>query len=634
MSLFKQLLLLITTIFVVIFTVNFLTSVSNTRDYLEIESEIHAQDTATSLGLSLSPHMADQEDAILRTMINAIFDRGYYKEIKLLNMEDKVLIHVSNPEGFENVPQWFSKMLPMKTASAMTEISSGWNLAGKLYVTISPGYGYLKLYQQAGKALKYSLVAFIFFTVLLFILLRLVLQPLKKIEQLARNIAEGEFGQIREMPWTTEIKNVAVAMNFMSQKIEQMITNLNLKLDRVSEQLQLDDLTGLKNKDSFLGDMKRSFTEHGEGYVFFVRIDNLGEFSKNQGREVVDEFLKKFARVLLEAGITSGHDFSAYRLYGSEFAVMAKSINEAQAAALGKQISEGMLKLGQEYNRPDIAHIGVVAFDVGSSIPGILAAAGESYEQARLIGANAFYIHKRDEKTRDVKEWVELVERVIREKQYEVSYVGQVLGLRGETGVLMEEAFAKVFDKGEPVAIGAFVSIAEKYGQIIKFDQGIVEQVVNYISGRNLPHAVCINLSMASVRNPEFRKWLGELMEKQRAIAEKTVFSVTAYSASRDIRQFEEFIGFVHGIGAKVLLKRYETEFISLEQVKKLRPDYLRLSRDLTNEISQNRSKRLFVETMKEVSDLLDVKVIAENVISDADFETIREIGIYGASRK
>ena len=256
MSLFKQLLLLITAIFVVIFAVNFWTSVNNMRDYLVSESEIHAQDTATSLGLSLAPHISDPNDPMILTMMNAIFDRGYYQDIKLVDMEEAVIVELSNPESYEGVPPWFIKALPMKTATAMTEVSSGWNLAGKLHVTINPGTSYQKLYAQAKKSLASSLVAFVIFTVVLFFLLQLVLKSLKRIEQLARSIAEGEFGQIKELPWTTEVRSVAVAMNFMSTKIEQMITNLNIKLGKVSEQLQLDDLTGLRNKDSFQGDMK------------------------------------------------------------------------------------------------------------------------------------------------------------------------------------------------------------------------------------------------------------------------------------------------------------------------------------------------------------------------------------------
>ena len=86
MSLSKQLLILISALFLMIFSVNFVLSVNNIRDYLEGESQIHAQDTATSLGLSLSPYMVDNKDPVIEMMMNAIFDRGYYKEIQLVDV--------------------------------------------------------------------------------------------------------------------------------------------------------------------------------------------------------------------------------------------------------------------------------------------------------------------------------------------------------------------------------------------------------------------------------------------------------------------------------------------------------------------------------------------------------------------
>ena len=83
MSLSKQLLILISLLFLIVFSASFVISMGSIRDYLEVESEIHMQDTATSLGLSLSPHMEDENDPILQTMMNAIFDMGYYREICL-----------------------------------------------------------------------------------------------------------------------------------------------------------------------------------------------------------------------------------------------------------------------------------------------------------------------------------------------------------------------------------------------------------------------------------------------------------------------------------------------------------------------------------------------------------------------
>ncbi|MEX0615181.1 MAG: LapD/MoxY N-terminal periplasmic domain-containing protein, partial [Methylophaga sp.] len=183
MSLSKQLLILVTLIFFIVFAVNFSLSMNNIRSYLQVESEIHMQDTATSLGLSLSPHMVDEQDPILRTMMNAIFDTGYFKEMRLLNVDGEELVKLTNPTEVQGVPNWLVEMLPLKTATAVSEISSGWNISGTLSVTSNPGYGYIKLYEQFKSTLKFSLLILLGAILLLIAVLRLTLKPLKDIQK-------------------------------------------------------------------------------------------------------------------------------------------------------------------------------------------------------------------------------------------------------------------------------------------------------------------------------------------------------------------------------------------------------------------------------------------------------------------
>ena len=108
MTLSKQLLILISVLFLMIFGINYVSSVNNIRSYLQVESEVHAQDTATSLGLSLSPYIANETDPVMEAMMNAIFDMGYYKEIKLVNVDGKPLITLANDRIFEEVPDFFT----------------------------------------------------------------------------------------------------------------------------------------------------------------------------------------------------------------------------------------------------------------------------------------------------------------------------------------------------------------------------------------------------------------------------------------------------------------------------------------------------------------------------------------------
>lgn len=218
MSLSKQLLILITLIFVIIFSITFTISMQNIRSYLEGESQIHVQDTATSLGLSLSPHMKDEHDPIIRTMMNAIFDMGYYREMRLVDVDGRQLVKLTNPVKMEGVPGWLIKLFPMKTATASSEISTGWNISGTLYVTSNPAYGYLKLYQQFKESLKFSLLSLVGAIILLILVLRLTLKPLKDIEKQANSIAGGDFTLIDKMPWTLEVKNVASSITACHKK--------------------------------------------------------------------------------------------------------------------------------------------------------------------------------------------------------------------------------------------------------------------------------------------------------------------------------------------------------------------------------------------------------------------------------
>ena len=634
MSLSKQLLILISALFLMIFSINFALSVNNIRSYLEGEAEIHAQDTATSLGLSLSPYMIDETDPVIETTMNAIFDMGYYQEIKLVNVDKQPLITLTNKTVFEGVPDWFVNFIPMKTAIAESEISSGWNISGVIYVTLNPGYAYLKLYEQAVRGFYYSLAIFVLSIALLLLVLRVTLSPLKRIDQMALSIAAGEFEIIEHLPWTTEVRNVTTSMNLMSMKNERAIASLNAKLEGIGKKLQQDDLTGLNKKNSFETDMKQLFMMDISAFIFVIKIDGLSSLVKTMGNESIDLFLKDFARTLKNiAEQNADGEVSAYRFFGSEFSLLAKNISFEQAEHLAKQLNYSFAELGEKYQKPDIAHIGVASFNPVSTTEGILLAANEAYEQARLIGVNSYYIRRSDDVAKDIAEWKSLVFSVIDNQQYNVSFVGQVESFQTEQ-LLMEEAFTQAVDKkGDAIAIGTFVSIAEKFSKIVDLDKGIILKVIDYIKAQQIQHAVAINLSTRTVKSSDFRSWLVDLMKNNQSISQQLVFSISSYAVAKEVAVYKEFIAFAHKLNTKVIIKRFETQSTSPDIAKELKPDFIRLARDIGNGIATDQEKQAFVETMQGIGELLDIVILAENIHSESDYACMKNIGIAGASR-
>ncbi|MDU0356003.1 LapD/MoxY N-terminal periplasmic domain-containing protein [Paraglaciecola aquimarina] len=150
MPLSRQLVLSLFSIILAIFIGAVWINISNTKSFIEQQLTSHAQDTATSLGLSITPYIGDQDISLIDTMINAIFDSGYYSSIVLKDNSGNTLIEKRNPVSLEHVPSWFINMFPLSPPIRQTEINDGWTIAGQLSVQSNPGlvmgsYGTIQL---------------------------------------------------------------------------------------------------------------------------------------------------------------------------------------------------------------------------------------------------------------------------------------------------------------------------------------------------------------------------------------------------------------------------------------------------------------------------------------------------------
>ncbi|APW64991.1 GGDEF domain-containing protein [Poseidonibacter parvus] len=736
MSLSKQLYIIIAFIFFMIFTGNFIISVKNTKEYLEIESITKAQDTATSLGMGLKSLLKDKQDPEIESIITAISNRGFYKEIRLVDAsftisetqlirnsvdlddslwkisdltidnsfgkiekitsdselskelseleneeidesqidieEDtysyipsaeytnggkitfnftainengmkvntsskltiqKVIAKATRAVKFYYVPNWFIDMIPIKLEEKSSEISDGWKTTAIIYVSANPGDAYAKLYQQAKSGIIYSILAFLFSMLILFIFVQYLLKPLKRIEKLANSIAVGKFGIIEKLPWTTEIKNVAIAMNDMSSKIEAIINKLNNNLKNSSEKLSVDELCGLSLKQSFETDMKNMFIHKKTGYVFVIKIFDLATYAKSHTNKEVNAFIKEFGSILKNTSIKDKKTI-AYRFFGSEFAVIGEGFSYEDSIKFAKSLQESLGKLALEFGKKEIAHIGATPFNPIGTTPEMLQAANEAYQKATLIGANEAYIRDSNDLSRDMESWRDLIFDIIDNSKFNVKYIGDATLLNHSNELVMQEAFTSACDKdGMDIPIGTFVSIAEKYEKIIDLDKKIVSNVINHILENKINHNISINLSLESINNTAFIAWIARTIQNNNKIAKQLVFSITAYAVAKDMDKFKFFADEIHKYGAKIIIKRFESKFIPLDNIKDFNLDYIRLARDYTCNICNDNSKQNFVEAIQELSTLLNIKVFAENVKDEEDLDIIKSFSLYAASR-
>ena len=724
MSLSKQLYLIISFIFFMIFSGNFIISVNNFTEYLKIESKTKSQDTATSLGVRLKPLINDDvNDPEIGLIVSAIANSGFYKEIRLeitqfeftnedlllthdldntyqiknvtVNTEDGIIVNeqedndianelaelegedtldlaeqtvytfvpnsnfpnqksltisftaysnndtkeltsqieinripvqITREEKFEGIPQWFINQIPLTMVETNSEIAK-WKTQAIIYVSANAGDAYAKLYNQAQGAMYYAAISFVIALVIMLFFLRFVLKPLTKIEKLAQNISQGNFTTIKKLPWTTELRNVSISMNNMSNTIKKMISKLDNNLEKMTEQLLKDDLTGLQLEQTFQTDMKQMFIKKIDGYVMSVKLHDFGTFAKNNPHKKVDEFLKDFAKVL-----DNCEDCEAYRFFGSTFAMISRKKEQKDIEKLIANLKISLDRLAKQYELQSIAHIGVTPFNPISTTDAILAQANEAYEMAKQVGNNEAFIRDQNDLARDMLEWKELISDIVYNNKFTVDYINQSVEMDNPSILLLEEAFTSAKDKNdEKIAIGTFISIAEKYDMVIDFDKAVINEVINNIKTNKVKNEILINLAFDSLINGDFKNWIQETLIKNSDIASQLVFSVTAYGCMRDTESFKNFADLVHKYNGKIIVKRFETKFIPLDKLKNFNIDYIRLARDYTNGILNDYTKQSFVESICEGSKLFNIKVFAENV-SDAEcFITLKELGLYSS---
>lgn len=633
MSLSKQLLTLLTLIFLIVFSVNFFMSMNNIRSYLQGESEVHVQNTATSLGLSLSPHMENETDPILRTMMNAIFDTGYYKEMRLLDVDGNELVRLSNPDDVSGVPDWLIELLPIKTATAVSEISNGWNIAGSLHVTSNPGYGYLKLYEQFKSTLQLSLLILVAATLLLLVVLRMILRPLQAITRQADDISAGKFTTIDELPWTREVRSVANSMNSMSIKIGQTIQNLNSRLDKLTDEVNRDPLTQLFNQATFNVDIKQLLSTGEAGYVIYIKLDALSAIIKKHGKHAVDNLLKSFSGELQQMPFPA---LRCYRWYGSEFAVIQTGADGNDVKALAQQVQRIASRLGEQYDQHDLLHMGIVPFARNSEFERLQPALIEAYKQALLIGENAYFIKEDTLSSMNDIGWKTTIEQVIAEDGIIITFTNAAYSYDDnlQPQLVMREAFTEVRDNtGQPFPIGTLFSMAEAFGASVALDQHIVRKVLQQLSQEATPAPVMINLSRSALSSAEFQQWLANEISQSNIDPALLAFGVSAYIAAKDLDAYRQFSLFVRQLGAASLLKRYSSDVIPVDMLKDLQIDYIRLARELTKDIHSNTHKSDLLNTIQQIASLIEVRVLAESVINNKDFQWLQQAGLFGISR-
>ena len=639
MTLYRQLLAFIFILFLVLFTSTWVVKLQSTRIFLEDQLESHAQDTATSLGLSISPYIAENDLATVETMINAVFDRGYYSRIVLVDLDDKKLIERKLEVVISDVPAWFIQAIPLQTPAASALISSGWKQMGSLHVESHPGYAYKTLWDATVNMARVYAVTGLFALILGVVGLRLLLRPLRRIEQQAEDICRKQYTFQAKLPRTRELRSVVAAMNSMTGKVKQMFDEQAQVAERLRKNTYSDVLTGLGNRRYLQGQvaarMDGGDTSVG-GAFLLVQLKDLLELNQDKGYQYGDQLLQTVAENIRESTRYLKNAALA-RISGGTFAIFLPDVTEEDARHAATSITGDLEGLaGGGVGAPEnVGHVGGVSFDRVVPIGLLLSEADRMLSAAQRQGPNAWAVgpisSEAEELPRGQQEWRQILEQVLSNKKIVLFSQSVVQSGNLQQRMHLEILSRIILETGRMISAGLFIPLAERLRCISAIDRLVLEKAMQIDCGGRHITELAVNISPSSLKDADFVSWLTTSLRKLPSTAPRMIFEFAEFNATREMTLLQGFTREVKDLGHSVGLDHFGQSFANFGYLKSLQPKYVKIDKAFTDELkNEEGDSNFFIGSLVSVAHSLDILVIAEGVEEEKQLQILRDLNIDG----
>ncbi len=639
MTLSRQLIILLVTLVVLLFLGTLTISVSGTRDYLESQLASHAQDAATSLGLSATTHVNNDDEAMVTTMVNAMFHRGDYLGIRFERLDGEVWIERVTELRVEQAPNWFIALFTLNPPQRSATMMSGWRQVGKVVVTSHPGLAYEQLWQIARRTLNLFLIGAAIVVAIGVLVLRIMLRPLKAVEQQAAAICNREFPVVRDRPFTLEFRRVVEAMNRLSARVARLLTESEQTAARLRQQAFQDPVTGLANRRQFMDVLAHRVDEPelvGSSGLLLLQLRDFKAFNQAQGYFEGDRLLKAAGALIAET-LAAEPKATVAHFTGANFAVLLEGVDQQRLECWARELTTRMAGMYQRFElaSADVAHVGGVLYS-GQRASALLSEADMALREAQRMGANTWVVRAGQPKhadTRPGREWRSLIEQAIDAGQFTLLRQ-PVVSCPGRKP-LHHEVFLRISDPqrpGEDIAAAVFMPMAENTGLAPVIDRAVIDRLLRLLAGDGVAEGfsgkVAVNLSPASLLDEDLLGWLAVRLADIPLLAARLIIELPEYGVSSDLTRMQEWIARLAPLGVEFSLDHFGKGFTSFAYLRKLKVNYLKIDGSFVRHIDQQEDNQFFIKNVADIAHGLDMVVVADSVETESAWQALACIGV------
>lgn len=639
MTLLRELALYLTLLLILLFTGSFVLTVNDARHYLQEQLHSHAQDTATSLGVAIAATApeASTQTATIDTMIDAVFDRGYYRQIRFVDLTGEVLVNSEHTLNLEGVPDWFVQLVDLQTPLVSSEINRGWSPIGQLQVASHPGYAYRSLWSKM-RADAWLFSLWLLLAVAgLHLVLRVVLQPLRRMEEQADRICDRQFDVQIQLPKTRDLRRVVEAMNRMAGKLASAFSEQVALTEELRRRCVQDPLTGLLNHKAWQSRMTAVLHDDaGEagGSLVMVQVGGLALLNRQHGQQFVDELLVSISH-WLEKTLSPWPEAISGRLNGSCFAVFVP----ACGANENRRITEllftalGAMAFFSSAAGANSLRIGSVTHH-GRCTPQLLLEQGD--QQLRTLSVRVANCHQVSDITGlasspfaqwSETRWQNELEQVLQDGK--VTLYGQpVLDVDG--GVAFVEILTRITLDGTEVAADAFLPMVERGNLCARLDRTIFLALTDLMDSQDNYPIYCLNISPFALADDQFYHWLLDALRLRQDLARRLILETSERAILLLGEKIAERVTQLTATGCQFSIDHFGVSSQALTCLQMINTHYLKVDGSFVQGVEQNYENQLYIRTLSMLAESKDIGILAQGIENQEDWDALKLLGVVG----
>lgn len=449
----------------------------------------------------------------------------------------------------------------------------------------------------------------------------------------------------RDIPYALEVRRVTVAGERHWLTFGLDLSHHKEYQAEIERLAYWDTITGLPNWTYLMEELNRELDRNQDRNQFagllFLDIDNFKSVNDSLGHEAGDELLSRLTQRLQSRLLPN--DLLA-RIGGDELAVLLPELGtgELEAARRAEELMNGLQNALQEPLRVgsrDLiisASMGITLFSRPDRKASDLIQEADTALYAgkhKGKGEHAFF---QPEMRRSAQEQLHL-EQELRQafEAGDLALHYQPIVALADGGTVGFEALLRWNHPTEGwISPARFIPVAEQSGLIRRLGAWVLRQGVQQWrlwegdTGESaLPFGLSVNVSAHQFAQPQFADQVAAILEETGVAPDRIILELTESTLLEDPEGAAEKLLALSQRGLRFAIDDFGTGYSSLSYLKQLPIHTIKIDKSFIQDLAQNPSSQVLVQTILAMAGHLGMTVVAEGVETQEGADWLRQQG-------